>query len=263
MKKKLLNNSCNILILSIILLTSINGFAQQPKPLNKETAKLYPVKEVVSRYHNDWTQKHYKQRIKVFKSNPLGYDGIVFIGNSITEKGRDWSEKFGMPGIYNRGIAGDVSDGILKRLDEIIYYKPKAVFMLIGINDLFNKHHNEGNGRFKYDKIVPSADYVAKNILKSARLIRRKSPDTKVFVRTVLPTRRAFINGDVIRVNKLIKANEAKGFYSVIDLFAQFVDSNGEMEKELTVDGVHLSEKGYKKWVGFERPIIEKITMDK
>ncbi len=257
MKLKLFGKNIKGLIVCCTLLAGINIYAQQTQLTAKDKAKLYPTKEIVSRYHNDWTIKHYKQRIKVFMNEPLDFNGIVFIGNSITEKGRDWSEKFSIPKVYNRGIAGDVSDGVLKRMDEIVYFKPKAVFILIGINDLFNKHYKEGDGRFKYDKIVPSAEYVANNILKAAKYIHRKSPETKIYVRTVLPTRRDFINEDVLLVNQFIKANETKGYYTVIDLFEQFVDSDGEMEKELTVDGVHLSDKGYEKWVDFEKPIIE------
>ncbi len=45
----------------------------------------------------------------------------------------------------------------------------------------------------------------------------------------------------------------------MIDLYSQFVDTDGQMKKDLTVDGVHLTEKGYKKWVDFEKPIIEKF----
>ncbi|MCW3785283.1 GDSL-type esterase/lipase family protein [Plebeiibacterium sediminum] len=243
-----------IISISLILI-GINLNAQ--KQLSKEDKlKLYPNKDVVSRYHNDWTIKHYKARINVFKKAPLEFDGIVFIGNSITEKGRDWTEKIGIANIYNRGIAGDVTDGVLKRLDEVVYFKPKAVFILLGINDLFNKHYKEGDGRFKYDKIVPSAEYVGNNILKISQFIKRKSPETKIFVRTVLPTNHDYINADVVLVNKVIKENEHKGIYTVIDLYKEFADSEGMMIKELTVDGVHLSEKGYAKWVEFEKPII-------
>jgi lysophospholipase L1-like esterase len=241
----------------IAIVFSMNALGQS-KPLTvKEKAKLYPTKEIVSHYHNDWTQSHYKKRIEDFENKPLESDEIVFIGNSITEKGRDWTEKFNIAHIRNRGIAGDVTDGVLKRLNEIVYFKPKAVFILIGINDLFNLHHEEAGGNFKYDKIVPSTDYVGKNILKITKIIHRKSPETKIYIQTVLPTRREYLKEDVLSVNKIIKKNEAKGYYKVVDLYSQFVDENGELIKALTVDGVHLSDKGYEKWVKIEKPLIE------
>lgn len=247
-----------LFLFSLIALSSV-AFGQT-KPLStKDKAKLYPHQEIVSRYHNDWTIKHYKQRIALFEQEPLEMGDIVFIGNSITEKMKNWDTAFNKPHLRNRGIAGDLSSGVLKRLNEIIYFKPKAVFILIGINDLFNKHHKEDNSKLKYDKIVPSTAFVVNNILKIAKRIHDKSPDTKIYVRTVLPTRRDFLKQDIVDLNAVIKKNEAKGYYKVLDLYSEFVDSNGDLPKELTVDGVHLSDKGYEKWVNFEKSIIESL----
>ena len=244
--------------LFLVLLT-INTFGQTSPLSTKELAKLYPTKKVISRYHNNWTQKYYPKRIQEFKNEPLEFGEIVFIGNSITEGGLDWSGKFGKAHIRNRGIAGDITDGVLKRLDEITYFKPRAVLILIGINDLFSLHHEEDNPALSYDKIVPSTKYVGKNILKITKIIHRKSPLTKIYVRTLLPTRREYLKKDILSVNEMIRKNEVKGYYEVIDLYVQFVDTNGELKKELTKDGVHLNNKGYEKWVKFEKPIIERF----
>ena len=246
-----------ILSALFLIVSGINAFGQ-PSPLsNKALAKLFPTKKVVSRYHNNWTQKYYPTRIQAFKKEPLQFGEIVFIGNSITEGGLDWSSKFGIEHIRNRGIAGDVTDGVKKRLNEITYFKPKAVFIIIGINDLFSLHHKEDNPALKYDKVVQSPEYIGKNILKIAKIIHRKSPATKIYVRTILPTRRQYLKNDILSVNKIILKNEIKGYYKVIDLFAQFVNTNGELIEELTKDGVHLNNKGYEKWVNFEKPIIK------
>ncbi|MBD0824477.1 GDSL-type esterase/lipase family protein [Aestuariibaculum marinum] len=222
-------------------------------------SKLYPSKEITSKYHNNWTQKHYKARITHFKNTPLKFGDIVFIGNSITEQGRDWNEKFNTLNISNRGIAGDVTDGVLKRLDEITYFKPKAVFILIGINDLSSLHYEDTDKRFKYIKLVTSSKYIAKNILRIAKKINRKSPQTLIYVRTILPTRRDYLKTDIIATNKYITEYEKKGYYKVIDLFSEFTDPNGDLIKELTKDGVHLNEKGYAKWSSFEHPLINSL----
>lgn len=220
--------------------------------------ELYPSGEVISRYHNDWTKGSYRRRIANFQKDPLQMGEVVFIGNSITQQGRDWSERFGMPHIRNRGIAGDLTDGVLHRLDEICYYRPKAVFILIGVNDLFNMHH-ERDTRFTYDKLVPSTNYIAKNIVKIAKQIARQSPETKIYVRTLLPTRRDFMKEDIVAVNTLIKRYERKAPYEVIDLYAQFVDQDGNLIKEYTKDGVHLTEAGYAHWVSVEKKILEEL----
>ena len=238
-----------------LIILGIDSSAQSPAP----SAKLYPTKIKISRYHSNWTQKYYPKRIQEFKQDPLNFGEIVFIGNSITEGGRDWSEKFGIAHIRNRGIAGDVTDGVLKRLNEITYFKPKAVFILIGINDLFNRHHEEDNPALKYDKVVPSSRYIGKNILKIAKIIHRRSPDTKIYVRTLLPTQRTFLKEDILFINGMIRQNEHKGYYKAIDLYAQFVDDKGELSRQFTKDGIHLNDLGYEKWVNFEKPIIERL----
>lgn len=250
-----------LLLIFILSLFFINaGQCQNSDKSLKYQNNLYPQKEIVSHYHNDWTQKNYRKRINDFKKKPLKQGEIVFLGNSITQQGNNWSKKFGINHIRNRGIAGDVTDGALKRLNEIVYSHPKAVFILIGINDLFNMHHDmDKKHNFKYDKIVPSDKYVAKNIMKIAKIIHRKSPDTKIYVRTIMPTRREYLKTDILAVNKYLEKYEAKGFYSIIDFYSLFVDSNGDMTKELTRDGVHLNDAGYQKWIQKEKPIIEKL----
>ena len=173
-------------------------------------------------------------------NDPLERGDIVFIGNSITEQGGDWSAKFGRSDIRNRGIGGDVTDGVLARLGEICHAKPKAVFLLIGINDINNWHNKWG---------IPSPEYVGNNIPKIAKKIHRKSPRTKIYVQTVLPTDLEAVKDAILTVNKIIKANGAKGHYQVIDLYSAFVGANGLIKPELTRDGIHLTAEGYALWV--------------
>ena len=35
------------------------------------------------------------------------------------------------------GVSGDFTNGVLQRLDEIIFYRPTSVFLMIGINEFF------------------------------------------------------------------------------------------------------------------------------
>ena len=62
---------------------------------------------------------------------------IIFLGDSLTE----WFElgKY-FPGlaIINEGIAGDTTYGVLQRLEAIIKKPAKKIFLMIGINDIFN-----------------------------------------------------------------------------------------------------------------------------
>lgn len=231
----------------ILCVFLFSGIANQAQNIGS-TDTLYPNPSQNIKYHNEWTSKEYPRRIKQFKENPLLEAEIVFLGNSLTQLGRDWSEKFNTTGIRNRGIAGDVTDGVLARLDEIIYFKPKAVFLLIGINDLFNLHKNEG---------IPSATYVGNNIVTIAKTIRKASPQTTVYVQTVLPTKHEYLKHDIVEVNTVLMKN--KDQYTLIDLHETFINDAGFIKEDLTNDGTHLTTKGYAVWVDFLRPIIQKL----
>lgn len=223
-----------ILLLFLLILVSA---CTSSRNLSKD---LYPSDNLVIQYHSKWTKIYYPKRIKVFMNNPLEQGDIVFLGNSITEQGGDWSAKFGRSDIKNRGIGGDVTDGVLARLEEIVHAKPKAVFIMIGINDINNWNLNWG---------IPSPEYVGNNIPKIAKAIHRKSPKTKIYIQTVLPTDLPAVKDAIITVNDIIKAHEAKGHYQVIDLYSKFVAPNGLIKSELTSDGIHLTAQGYALWV--------------
>ena len=211
---------------------------------------LYPNEDLVIENHDEWGDGNYKKVIKEFKSNPLNYGDIVFLGNSITWGGKDWSKRLKHPNIRNRGIGGDVTDGVLARIDEITYFKPKAVFLLIGINDLWN--NNNPND--------PSAEYIANNIIQIAQVINAETPKTKIYVQTVLPIEKEQYKTSILKVNEIIKANEKENPYQIVDLYSIFVNENGLIRKELSTDGIHLNEKGYDAWVEFIKPIIYSIN---
>lgn len=250
-----MSTKLNFSVLLCLMMTVFTSLYAQEN--NSRPSNLFPTEKVVTRYHNDWTIKNYQARIATFKKDIPAFGDVFFIGNSITQQGGDWNEKFELNHIKNRGIGGDVTDGVIARLNEIVYYQPKAVFILIGINDLFNMHYDRDNKHnLKYDKIIPSAKYVGKNIIKIAKIIHKQSPNTKIFVRTVLPTIRSFLKDDILEINKIIKKGEQIGIYTVIDLYSVFVDESGYITKELTKDGVHLNDKGYAEWIDFERDIL-------
>ena len=77
----------------------------------------------------------YEHRKNLFQQLPNTSGEIIFLGDSMTEYG-EWVEFFGNPNIKNRGIAGDMTDGILDRLDEVTASSPSQLFLMIGVNDL-------------------------------------------------------------------------------------------------------------------------------
>ena len=213
---------------------------------------IYPSNDLVIKYQQDWQKTPFNNRVNEFRNNPIGHNKIVFLGNSIIEAGENWNKKFGVDNIVNRGISGDFTEGILVRLDEIIYYKPLAVFILIGINDIFDQHEDR-------EKITPQ--YVANNINQIAKQIQMNTKDTKIFIQTILPVDtllfmkfhnrtlpvyRTSLNDQIKQINMLIKNNNN---YDIIDLHSVFIDKRGLMNEKYTTDGVHLNDLGYSIWV--------------
>jgi lysophospholipase L1-like esterase len=188
----------------------------------------------------------YRDKITHFDTLHNSESGIIFLGDSLTDL-CEWAEVFQNARIKNRGICGDTTDGVLKRLDNIIESRPQELFIMIGINDL-----NQG------EKIA--------NIVNNYRLIlehfKHQIPETKVFVQSLLPIstkfRRNKINNEIIELNGHIKELAKDLSFQYIDLFSAFLDKKNELDEQYTSDGLHLNGKGYLVW----KEIIEKYVVD-
>ncbi len=88
-----------------------------------------------AQYNDSSFGTYYQQRLTFFRGMKPVSHSVVFLGDSITD-GAEWSEIFGNKKMLNRGISGDVTAGVLYRLDEVVRHNPKKVFILIGTNDL-------------------------------------------------------------------------------------------------------------------------------
>ncbi|MBS1681258.1 MAG: sialate O-acetylesterase [Bacteroidetes bacterium] len=183
---------------------------------------------------------YYLQRVSHFKTLPQTKGDIIFLGNSITD-GAEWNELFSDVRIKNRGISGDISAGVIKRIDEVTNRQPSKLFLMIGTNDLA--------------KNIP-IDSVIKNILWIADYVRQQSPATKLFVQSILPVNEVFkkFNGhttkrDLIeKVNASLQWNAKPHHYTFIDLYTPFCNREGKLDTTFTNDGLHLTGEGYLLW---------------
>lgn len=185
--------------------------------------------------------EHYKKRTQLFAKEKASTGKVLFLGNSITEGG-DWKNLLGDSTVVNRGIGGDVTFGVLKRLDEVARFMPSKVFLLIGINDL--------------SKGIPE-EVVLQNILTIVSELKTQSPGTHVFVQSLLPVNPSFknfpadyaLNESVITINTQLSKIEKKFGYTYIDIFKGFADKDGLMTTKFSTDGLHLNLAGYQHWV--------------
>ena len=197
---------------------------------------------------------HYNDRVAEFETmRAIDSTDIVMLGNSLTEYAGDWNVLLKARHIRNRGIAGDDAEGIYHRLIQILPGKPKAIFLLVGGNDLSHD-------------VTPQQ--VFENCKKVIDKILKDCPSTKLYVQSLLPINESFgrwkkLEGktdDVAAVNRLLRHFCENNKISYINLFKHFNrHGTNEMRKSLTVDGLHLSPQGYKIWAFHIGKYIRKL----
>ncbi|HZY37640.1 MAG TPA: GDSL-type esterase/lipase family protein [Mucilaginibacter sp.] len=189
--------------------------------------------------------EHTPQRLAQFAKEPIVTGRVIFLGNSITEMG-NWKKVTGDTTVVNRGIGGDITFGVLKRLKDVTDRQPAKVFLLIGINDI--------------GKDIPDA-VIADNELKIVKEIHDKCPQTKIYVESVLPLNSTVNNfpqhydkeEHVLALNKLLQANAMAGNYTFVDIFHLFTDADGRLQAQYTYEGLHLKPEAYVIWVDYLR----------
>jgi len=164
---------------------------------------------VFQQQSNAYETALYLDRKSTFNILPIRQDSIVFLGDSITQW-TEWSEMFPDQNVINRGIAGDTTLGMLNRIEDIAKTKPKKVFIMIGVNDI-------GKG-------MPNIFDNYKQILQK---LKEQSPNTLIYVESVLPTNGSVDNKKIRSLNNDLKNLCQEQDYEYIDLYSKFIASNG------------------------------------
>ncbi|MFK8303001.1 GDSL-type esterase/lipase family protein [Capnocytophaga stomatis] len=215
----------------------------------KKIILLFAVMLSFSGFSQEIKHSHfYYQRADFFDKFPITSKDIVFLGNSITN-GCEWAELFGKKNIKNRGISGDISQGVYERLDNIVNGKPKKIFLLIGVNDIARK--------------IP-LETTSQNIEKIVMKIQQVSPKTKIYLQSVLPVNSDFkmfeahqqpekineLNAEICQICQQYKV-------TYVDLYSHFIVPNTDkLKPELTNDGLHLMAEGYLLWKKIVLPYL-------
>lgn len=156
---------------------------------------------------------------------------IVFLGTSVIND-IDWNELLERTDIVNRGIGGDITHGMLKRIDLYLNQKPKCIFLKVGINDIF--------WGFKIEYIKNNYELIIKKILES------KVP---LYILTTNLTSDIYpqydkINAQVVILNSFLQERAAILKLTFIDLNTR-LSENGNLSNRYTYDGIHINGDGY------------------
>lgn len=189
---------------------------------------------------------HLKKIIKVLDSKTetkevVKKDKIIFLGDSITHR-YDLKKYYDNKNIINQGVEGDTTEDIINRLQTSIYdYNVRKVILLIGTNDI-------GIGK---DPI--------ENIKLIINKIKSYDNSIEIIVESIYPinnTKNSKIQKDTVGIrnnekiketNKKIKEICKEKNITYVNVYDELTDKNGNLKLEYTVEGLHISDDGYKK----------------
>ncbi len=189
------------------------------------------------------TYQHRLEFLELMKINPTD---IVFLGNSLIAE-CEWDELLQDERVKNRGISGDMINGVRRRLDGILQGNPLQLFVLIGTNDLF----------------YSSANTVIQDYQLLLEDIQAKKRDTEILLMSLLPVNNMVRetgrdNEDIRNINARIKAFSEQFGYTYIDIHKVLKDDNGNLQAAFTEDGLHLNGQAYQKWKEAIKNLLKK-----
>lgn len=190
----------------------------------------------------------YESRKSLFGTLKTGEKDIIWLGDSLTEKG-EWSELYQDDRHKNRGISGDYADGVLRRLPVILEKPPRAIFLMVGTNDLLMGMGPQDLMMY-YRKVVEE--------------IQSKSPSTELVIESVLPINdKKWVLPDkkanILAFNEMLKDLAKEKNLVYVDVHSQLVNELGLLAEKYTFDGIHLSGAAYLVWKKTLDPVVEQL----
>ncbi|WP_026732612.1 GDSL-type esterase/lipase family protein [Fischerella sp. PCC 9605] len=234
-----------VIVLFIIILAYLIAIPSRPSDVLKKILNTLKLSKDIKQ---DNYPPYYWHKKSQFEKLPKSESDIIMLGDSITDEG-EWTELLENFNVRNRGISGDTTERILYRLNTILELNPRQVFLMVGINDLINTRQSIAQVLEAYQKILSE--------------FREKTPNTEIFIQSVLPVNNQVYqywqdNNNVLKFNTGLRELAKQFNYQYIDLFYHLSDSQNQLDAQYTVDGLHLNGQAYLVW----KSVIEKYITD-
>ncbi len=211
--------------------------AQTGTPVSSSTPSTLPQPDA----KNDWAYLARYRDANASLSPPLRNEKrVVFYGNSITQS---WAKYFpamfpGKPYV-NRGISGQTTPQLLVRFrQDVVALKPRIVVILAGTNDIAGNTGPSNLGMIE-DNIASMTEIA-------------KANGIRVILSSVLPVfDYPWKPGlspamTIVALNTWIKTYARKTGAVYLDYHSRMADEKLGLRSELTRDGVHPNEAGYR-----------------
>jgi lysophospholipase L1-like esterase len=179
---------------------------------------------------------------------------IYFAGDSITRRWgcsdaqyrellASWQANFFGWNAANFGWGGDTVQNILWRVEngEIEGVNPKVIVLLAGTNNLGGKSSEESHDA-KVTEVVAG-------IRATLDSMHRQAPQATIILMGILPRNDRRVGNalaaTINRINERLASFADGKRVRYLNINAQLTDANGNLLEGTTVDGLHLSVKGY------------------
>jgi lysophospholipase L1-like esterase len=159
---------------------------------------------------------------------------IVMLGDSITEW-VSWNELLGMDDIANRGIAGDTTEWLYKRLPTVYTVNPEICSIMGGINDILRGIPLETIQENMEAIIEGLNNNGIKPLICSTLYVSKERQNWKA------------VNKNVEKLNDGLKNLCYKKGIVFLDVNSELSDADA-IEDRYVFDGLHLNGAGYAKW---------------
>ena len=162
---------------------------------------------------------------------------IFMIGNSITASA-DWPDLLSNINTVNMGSPGITTLDALMNVEKLLPENPKSAFIMLGVNDI---------------KVKVPWEVAYQNFYNLIYTIKSFSPKTEIFIISVLPTNYLNFNvydidnSEIVKLNQSLKNMSSKYNLNFINCHDDFLNENGDLDENLTYDGLHLNQIGYTK----------------
>ena len=202
------------------------AYEQEKNEMNKKAFEIY-----------------YNGKVNLFKeeNKHLSNVDVSFIGDSLTD-GYDVETYYPDYKVVNRGIGGDTTFGVEKRLDSSAYdVHPKVVNLLIGANN--------------FDTMLENYESIVNNI-------QTHLPETKIILCSLTSMTGNWGKNNEKARNNNVKIKEIADSHgcSYADLYNALLDpSTNELKEEYSVDGGHLTAAGYTVVTSVITPILKTL----
>ncbi|MBT9243414.1 lysophospholipase [Vibrio splendidus] len=167
---------------------------------------------------------------------------LVMFGDSITEWA-PWADIFRDVSMVNRGLAGDTTTGMLRRIDTTLNVKPKLVCFMAGINDLAQG----------YD-----VEHIYQNYIDMLKVWQEN--DIRILVQSTLyvGSKLQGLNPSVELLNSKISEYCSQQGIAFLDVNS-VLSPNQLLSNEYSCDDLHLNAKAYQVWAEVLQPAIAEL----